>query len=228
MARNYTLSPSLFVGNLMNLQEDIRQLDEAGAELLHIDMIDTSFSDTTGMPPCMIPMIREATNTTLDIHLMSSEPTRYLPLLLPYIKGSYLALHIEVAKEFNWLASEIREAGGKPAVALNSTTPISAIEEVLKSVDMVEVMMMDASRSMKIPGMKERMYDKVARVRKMCKQAGVPKMMIQCDGGITFEMAKNLLKSGADSFVLGRDSIYMQKESLGERIQMLRAYLDEA
>ena len=198
------LSPSLFVGNLLNLEEDIRQCDKAGADMFHIDMIDPTFSTITGLPNALLPAIRQISQTPFDIHIMSAVPEVYFPTILPYCENSYVVMHIETAKEFNWLANQVRQAKGKPGVTLNSTTPVCAIKEVLPMVDMVQVMLCDAGREMKIPGLKEHIYHKIPEIRKMCDEIGRPDIVIQCDGGVTFEMAKLLMKQGANSFEIGR------------------------
>lgn len=225
--KNVMLSPSLFVGNLLNIEDDIRQCDKAGADMFHIDMIDTTFTTITGLPNALLPAIRQVSQTPLDIHIMSAIPEVYFPTILPYCENSYVVMHIETAKEFNWLANQVRQAKGKPGVTLNSTTPVCAIKEVLPMVDMVQVMLCDAGREMKIPGLKEHIYHKIPEIRKMCDEIGRPDIVIQCDGGVTFEMAKLLMKHGANSFVLGRDSIFAQKESVSERIFALRKFLAE-
>lgn len=223
--KKYMLSPSIFVGNLLNLESDIRQLDEAGVDMLHVDMADTTFAKYTAIPNAMIPLIREITTTPLDIHIASEVPETYFPTILPYCKDSFVSIHIETTKEFNSLAYEVRKAGGRPGVAINCSTPACLIKEVLPMVDMVLVMICDTGRDMHIPGLKDIVYPKVTEIKKMCNDAKMEDMIIQCDAGITFEMAKTLLNLGANSLVLGRDSIFAQRSSLGNRVKALRDYL---
>lgn len=228
MMKKYMLSPSLFVGDLLNLEENIRQAERAGADLLHIDIIDTTFSDFTALPPAVVPEIKKITGIPLDIHIMTAVPELYLERILPNCDGDFVTLHIETTKEFHWLASEIRQAGAKPGVTLNSTTPLCMIEEVLPVVDMLQIMMCDAARPMKLPTIRELVYDKVRRARALCQEKGYSDMVLQCDGGITFEMAQKLLQCGANSFVLGRDSVFAQQEPLEAKLRELQSLLDSA
>lgn len=224
--KNYKLSPSIYVSNLLEVGKEIKQLDAAGADMYHIDIIDTTFAKTSGCPASILPAIREISSTPFDVHLMTSVPEDYFPLILPYCKDSFVVIHIEVAKEMNWLAYEIRKAGAKPGIAINSSTPTYLAKEIIPMIDMVQIMLCDAGREMKIPGLKERMYPKIAEVKDMCNASSRDDMVIQCDGGITFEMAKQLLKLGANSFVLGRDSIFAQAKPSGEKLLEMREYLN--
>jgi len=222
----YMLSPSLMAGNLLNIAEDVRLLDAANVEMLHLDMMDPTFLNSTAIPPAILPQLLTITQTPLDIHLMSRVPEKYFPLLLPYCKGSFLVLHIEATCEFNWLASEIRASGAKPGVCLNSSTNVLTIKETLPSVDMVQIMLADAGRPMNIAHLWRDLCKKVAAVTEMCHDIDRGDMVIQCDMGIAFNMAKELIGHGANSLVLGRDSVFFQKEPLDERIKMLRDFLD--
>lgn len=222
----YMLSPSLMAGNLMNLADDVRMLDSAEVDMLHIDMMDTTFLHATAAPPALLPQLRSITQTIFDVHLMTRVPEKYLPLLLPYCQDSFIVLQIEATSEFNWLASEIRAGGARPGVCLNSSTPVLAIKETLSSVDMVQIMLADAGHPMNIANLWPALTKRVSSVAEMCREIGRDDMVIQCDMGITFEMAKELVACGANSLVLGRDSIFFQEESLDDRIRMLREYLD--
>lgn len=221
----YKLSPSLFVGDLLNLEREIKTLDKAGVEMFHIDMVDTTFLPFTGLPPAILPRIREISETPFDIHLMTRVPEIYLPLLLPICKDSYISFHIETTKDINWFAEEIHKAGGYVGVALNSSTPTVSISELILSVDMVLVMLAEAGHFLNNSTVHDMVFKKVSVIRNLCDKFGRIEMILQCDMGITFEIARKLLSLGANSFVLGRDSIFSQRESLCERIGMLRSFL---
>lgn len=223
--KNYYLSPSLLVADLLRLGDIIQQLDEVHIDMFHIDIVDTTFAASTGLPTSIFSAIRSISGTPFDIHLMIEHPERLLPALYPYIQDSYVSVHIETTKEANWIANEIRKKGGKPGIALNSSTPIAAISEVLPCVDIVTVMMCDAARDLHLPGIREKIFKKVQDLRQLCHSIHRSDILLQCDAGITFEEARRLLLCGADSFVLGRDSIFFQKKSPGKCVQSLRAYL---
>lgn len=220
------LSPSLLVADMLNIRAELVEFEKGGADTLHIDMIDSSFGPITGIPHSMIPQLRMATDIPLDIHLMTTRPDLWLPELLPHCGGCYVEIHVEATKEFNWLANEIRKAGARPAAVLNSSTPAIMLKEILPTVDMVNVIPCDAPRTMHLPGLDERIGEKVLEIRRMCELCGRPNITIQCDGGITLGMAKRLIPCGATSFVLGRDAIFKKEKPAGEKLIEFRSLLE--
>lgn len=221
------LAPSVMVGNLLDIKGDLKEIAKTDADMLHIDMMDPTMTKVTGLPNALIPELRKASDLPLDIHIASHMPESYLQSILPNCEGCYVSVHIETTDSFFWIADMIRKAGAKPGVALNSSTPASAIEEILPAVDMVMILTFDAGRALNVPGVKECVCHKVEEIKHMCLVAGRPDIVIECDGGITFEDTKLFRSYGADTFVLGRDSVYAQPEPLSDKIKELRAYLDE-
>lgn len=221
------LAPSVMVGNLINIEADLREIEKTDADLLHIDMMDPTMTKATGLPNVLIPQLREASSLPLDIHIASEMPESYLESILPHCEGCYVSVHIETTDSFFWIADMIRRAGAKPGVALNSSTPASAIRQILPAVDMVMILTFDAGRSLNVPGVKEHICSKVSAIKAMCEEIGRPDIVIECDGGITFEDTKLFSSHGADTFVLGKDSIYAQPESISEKLMQLRAYLND-
>lgn len=219
-------SPSLAVGDLLHIGSDVQQLDAASVDAFHIDVIDPTFSPAAGLPVSLLQQIRSISSTPFDIHLMTAVPEMYISQLFPICEGSFIGVHIETTKEFLTLAHQIRQSGAHPAVYLNSSTPVCALESILPMVDLVTLMLCDAGRPMNLPGIKELVFPKVCLLRTLCKKLGRPDMLIQCDGGVTFEDAKQLYALGADSFVLGRDSIFAQQEAPGACLVRMRQFLE--
>lgn len=153
-------------------------------------------------------------------------PETYLDSILPHCKDCYVSVHIETTDSFFWIADKIRRAGAKPAVALNSSTPASAIEEILPVIDLVTILTFDAGRSLNVPGVKEHVCNKVEEIKNMCMAAERSDIIIECDGGITFDDTKMFRSYGANAFVLGRDSVYAKTEPLSEKIKELRAFIN--
>ena len=93
------LAPSIMCGDLLNLEREIRIYKEAQADLIHFDIMDTTFTKTTMLPPMLVPMIKRATQIPVDIHVMVDRPERFIDTLLPICKDCYVSIHAEVTKE---------------------------------------------------------------------------------------------------------------------------------
>lgn len=221
------LAPSLMVGNLLNIQADLREIEKTDADMLHIDMMDPTMAKATGLPNALLPELRKASGLPLDIHIASGMPESYLDSILPHCRDCYVSVHIETTDSYFWIADRIRQAGAKPGVALNSSTPAAAISQILPAADMVMILTFDAGRSLNVPGTREPVCAKIAQIRAMCESIGRPDMLLECDGGITFEDTRLFRSYGADVFVLGRDSIYAQPDPISEKLRQLREYLKD-
>ena len=218
------LSPSIMCADLLNMGEQIRLLEEAKVDLIHFDIMDTTFTTTTMLPPMMIPAIKKITDIPVDIHVMIDKPERILDTLLPLSKGNYVSIHVETTKEAESIIQQIRSAGGKPAVALNSATPVSTLEELIPHVDMVNLILGNAGIGPRQP-LDDQLLKKVEKVRKMFDDAGCRDAIVEVDGGVSFETAHRTWQKGANAFVLGTSSIYMQGKSVVEQCANLRKYL---
>lgn len=220
------LAPSIMCADLLNLQKEIEICTQAKADLIHFDIMDTTFTTTTMLPPALIPAIRKVTAIPLDIHVMIDRPERILQTLLPLCKDAYVSFHIEVTKEIQNLLKEVRSHGGKPCVALNPGTPVCMIEEVLPIVDMVLVMTCNAAHGAK-QDIDVYMQNKIRRVRSMLDAMQKPETLIEVDGNISFANAKIAKECGANVFVLGSSSIYGKPYTVAEGLAKLRSHLQD-
>lgn len=219
------LSPSIMVADLLNIEKEIKLLEEANADLIHFDVMDTTFTDTTMLPPIMIPKINEITDIPVDIHIMIDRPERVIDYLLPYCDGNYMTFHIESSHRVAGLIKKARNAGAKKVgVALNYTTPLCNIENLLSQIDIVLIILGEGGIGPSL-AFDDTLLNKVKNTRELLDKAGNSNAMIAVDGGVSFEVAKKTYKAGAEIFVLGTSSIYKKDESVVDKCNEFREYL---
>jgi ribulose-phosphate 3-epimerase len=194
-----TIAPSVLSADLGRLAEQVERAQAGGAEWLHVDVMDGHFvpSLTFGAP--MVRALRRLTNLPLDVHLMVERPERYLGEFAD-AGASIFTFHPEATIHVQRHLSTVRQLGMRAGLALNPSTPVTLLEEVLDDVDLVLIMSVN-------PGYGGQSYlpqstDKIRRARALLDRRGSP-AALEVDGGITIETIAEAWNAGADTFVAG-------------------------
>ena len=193
------LSPSILSADFANLGEQITQLDECGAQYVHIDVMDGNFVPRISYGCPIIKSIRDLTDRIFDVHLMIDEPIRYIDAFAD-CGADLITVHAEACKHLDRTIEAVKEKGILCGVAINPATPISAIECVLEKVDMVLVMTVNPG----FGGQKLIPYtvEKVRELKHIIDKRGY-KTDIEVDGGVNLENVGMLLDAGANIIVAG-------------------------
>lgn len=197
------IAPSILSANFMDMERDIRMLEEAGADIIHVDVMDGHFVPnlTIGVP--FVKQLRAITDLPIDVHLMISNPLEQIDWYLD-TKPDYVSVHIEAVPDeaaLHALLAHIRERGAHPVLTLKPDMPIESLDPFIEEVDMILVMSV-------FPGFSGQSYieGSEARVRWVAEQAKTrnPDVLIEVDGGISADRTAGLVcAAGADVLVAG-------------------------
>jgi ribulose-phosphate 3-epimerase len=193
------LAPSILSADFGRLAEEVRSVEAAGADLIHVDVMDGHFVPNITAGPIMVEAVRRATKLPVDVHLMIESPERYIEAFVQAGANS-ISVHEEACVHLHRTIQQIRAAGAEPAVALNPHTPPETLEYVLEDLKMVLVMSVN-------PGFGGQKYipssaRKIARLREMADDRGLA-LSIEVDGGIATSTIGEVVKAGADTIVAG-------------------------
>lgn len=199
MTRRVLVSPSLLSSDFGRLTEEVRAVEAAGADWIHVDVMDGRYVPNITLGPVIVQAIKKAATRPLDVHLMIVEPEKYVEAFAK-AGADILTVHVEACTHLHRVLQQIRQAGARPAVVLNPATPLSAVEEVLGEVDMV--LLMSVNPGFGGQGFIPHTVDKVRRLRAMLDARGLT-THIEVDGGINSETARLVVAAGADVLVAG-------------------------
>lgn len=193
------IAPSILSADFLKLGEEIKAAEEAGADILHIDIMDGHFVPNITIGPFIVESIRNITSLPLDIHLMIEKPDTYLKDFIE-AGADYLTVHLEASVHLHRTVQRIKEGGVKAGVSLNPATPVCGLEYVLPDIDFALLMSVN-------PGFGGQTFipqviDKIRTLKKFIEEKGLM-TLIEVDGGINIDNAKNVASAGADILVMG-------------------------
>lgn len=193
------VAPSLLSANFLNLENEIKEVCQAGADLLHIDVMDGYFVPNFTFGPCVLENISKISSVPLDVHLMVNDVNKFIDFFVP-LKPKFISFHVEAENHPIRVCEYLRKNGIYPAIVLNPHTSISSIEHILEFVDMV--LLMSVNPGFGGQSFLPLVYEKIRCLRQMIDQRNL-KVFIEVDGGVNGLNAPDLDEAGADILVAG-------------------------
>jgi len=214
------IAPSILSADFSRLGDDILAVEKAGADWIHIDVMDGHFVPNITIGPLVAEAVNRVTNLPLDVHLMIEAPERYIHAFAE-AGADWISVHAETCIHLHRTLSLIRDAGARPGVALNPATPLSALEWVMEDIDYVLIMSVNPGFGGQsfIP----RSLERIRAVREMAA-SGNPELIIQVDGGVNGKTIRDIADAGADCFVAG--SAIFGKGDYAAVIAEMKAHLE--
>ncbi len=217
MTRPIKIAPSILAADFACLAEAVKSAEAAGADYIHVDVMDGHFVPNITIGPPVVRALRRVTHLPLDVHLMISDPARYAPAFAE-AGADVLTVHVEATLHLHRVLQQIHGLGVRAGVSLNPATPAVAISEVLNDVGLILVMTVN-------PGFGgqpfiEHTLSKIARVREMLDSTG-SEAELEVDGGIGPQTAERVVAAGATVLVAG-EAIFGAQEGVAAAIAAIR------
>jgi len=193
------ISPSILSADFSRLGEEVKRVEDAGADWIHIDVMDGHFVPNITVGPFILEAVRRVTSLPLDVHLMIERPDQYINEFSD-AGADIITVHVEVCPHLHRTIQAIKEKGKKAGVSLNPATPLVLVEDILNDIDLLLIMSVN-------PGFGGQKFiisvlDKIKRARQMIDKAG-SKAYIEIDGGVKLDNIGDISFAGADIFVSG-------------------------
>jgi len=215
------IAPSILSADFGRLAEEIAAVEKAGADLIHIDVMDGHFVPNITIGPGVVAALRKTTRLPFDVHLMIENPDAYLEAFVK-AGSDMLTVHVEATHHLHRTLTRIRELGVKAGVSLNPATPLMQVEEILPLLDQLLIMTVNPG----FGGQKfiESMLPKIRKARQLIN-AAAPQALIEVDGGVGLDNMAAVAETGADIMVAGQ-AVFGQPE-YGATIARMRTILDK-
>ncbi|KMY29493.1 MULTISPECIES: ribulose-phosphate 3-epimerase [Lysinibacillus] len=212
------IAPSILAANFAKLGEEVKEVEKAGAQLIHIDVMDGHFVPNISFGSIVLDAIRPLTDLPLDVHLMIENPDQYIEQFAK-AGADYITVHVEACRHLHRTIQLIRSYGVKPGVVLNPHTPIESIQHVLEDIDMVLFMTVNPG----FGGQKfiHSVVPKIEALAAIIKERNLD-IAIEIDGGINAETIIPCAKAGATIFVAG-SAIYSKEDRSAALQEILAA-----
>jgi ribulose-phosphate 3-epimerase len=196
---NIRIAPSILSANFAALGEDVRKVEQAGAQLLHVDVMDGHFVPNITIGPLVVKSLKKIATIPLDVHLMISDPDKYLPACAE-AGAANITVHAEATVHLDRALNFIRSHNVLASVSINPATPLSAVEHALELADMLLIMTVN-------PGFGGQKYipyvtEKIRRAREIIDRRGL-RCVIEVDGGIDIPTMPEVIAAGAQVLVVG-------------------------
>lgn len=214
------IAPSILAADFSRLAEVVSETEAAGADYIHIDVMDGHFVPNFTIGPPVVAAIKPHTSIPLDVHLMISDPLRFIPEFAA-AGADIITVHVEAVQDLQAVISMIKKNGARSGLAIHPDTPISTIESALKDLDLALCMTVNpgyGGQSL-IPSS----LNKVRELRQLIDKSG-SKAELEVDGGINRTNVRELVESGADVIVAG-SAIYNHEKAVSESLSELRNFI---
>ncbi|HTY19794.1 MAG TPA: ribulose-phosphate 3-epimerase [Myxococcota bacterium] len=197
--RRVVIAPSILSADFGRLADEVRAVEAAGADWIHVDVMDGRFVPNLTIGPVVVKAVRKATRLPLDVHLMIVEPERYVEAFAD-AGAATIGVQVEACRHLHRTLAQIRETGARASAVLNPATPAIAVSEVLGDLDQVLVMTVNPG----FGGQKfiESMLEKIAELRRWIDERGLD-VTLEVDGGVAPGTVGRAARAGADAFVAG-------------------------
>ncbi|OGW23962.1 MAG: ribulose-phosphate 3-epimerase [Nitrospirae bacterium GWB2_47_37] len=215
------IAPSILSADFMRLGDEIKAAEAAGADMLHLDIMDGHFVPNITIGPGVVEAVRKVTSLPLDVHLMIENPDKFVG---DFVKAGadYITVHAEASVHMHRTVQLIKENGVKAGVSINPATPLWSLDDILADLDMALLMSVN-------PGFGGQAFipfvlNKVKALKGIIKEKGLS-VLIEVDGGVKPDNAKEVASAGADILVMG--SAFFNSEDYGVLMKKLRGLLGE-
>ena len=207
MAQPVLIAPSILSADFARLAEEIAAVEQAGADLLHVDVMDGHFVPNLTVGPPIVESLKKVTKLPLDVHLMITNADAFIPEFVE-AGADYLTVHVEACPHLHRTIQSIKERGIKAGVTLNPATPISSLQDILGDVDLVLIMSVNPGFGGQkfIPSVLKKIADARAMLDRINSHA-----LLEVDGGVKVENTKEIVAAGATTLVAG-SAIFSQRD----------------